>query len=337
MSRWLALWVLVMLPAHAHELQLASVRFDEMAGGEVRATLSVPLARDGQPSAIVPRFDARCRLTGEARAVREQQRILREWQLQCEGGLAGTRIELQGLDPRTPEALVVANFADGDRSTLSLDRHDPALTLPTVHEAAAVPLMSYLPIGIEHILLGPDHLLFVLGLMLVVAASGASWRMLIAALTAFTLAHSLTLAMAMLGIWGLPPKPVEILIALSILLLALELAYASNRSSRPTLTLRRPWIVAFAFGLLHGFGFAGALSEIGLPEDARGWALLLFNLGVEIGQLIFVIFILLLMNLLRALRTLPRFSTALPVQFLGVIAAYWTLDRISVWLYASGL
>jgi hypothetical protein len=173
--------------------------------------------------------------------------------------------------------------------------------------------------------------------MLVVNARKGGLRQLIAALTAFTLAHSLTLGLAMFGIWGLPPKPVEIMIALSIVLLAVELAGHARHPLQPTLTLRKPWLVAFAFGLLHGFGFAGALSEIGLPEAARGWALLLFNLGVEIGQLIFVAGVLLVMTLARQWRPLQRIQANSVVVLLGSVAVYWTLDRTAIWLHASGV
>ena len=327
--------------AWGHELQTAAMRLNESANGKISATLNTPLARDGTPTTVVPVFDPRCALVGDVPVEREAGRIVREWQLNCSGGLEGTRLSFDGLDPRTPEALVIASFATGVTQTLAADRHDPTVTL---HAKAAghnaIGVRTYLPLGIEHILLGPDHLLFVFGLMLVVSARGSGKGTLLAALTAFTLAHSLTLGMAMFGIWGLPPKPVEILIALSIVLLAVELAVHSRKpgtARAPTLTLRKPWLVAFLFGLLHGFGFAGALSEIGLPNAARGWALLLFNLGVEIGQLLFVAAVLLAIFVSR--RWLPRLR--LPPEMvtvaLGAVAVYWTLDRTAIWLQASGM
>lgn len=325
----------------AHELQIVAMRLDESAAGQVMATLKTPLTRDGQPSAVVPQFDARCMIVGDARVEREPNQVIRAWQLQCAGGLASARLRLEGLDPRTPEALITINFANGTTQTLAMDRHDPTLVIePNTPSSAVMSLGTYLPLGIEHILLGPDHLLFVFGLMLVVAARQGGLRQLIAALTAFTLAHSLTLGLAMFGIWGLPPKPVEILIALSIVLLAVELAGHVRRQQLqlpPTLTLRKPWLVAFAFGLLHGFGFAGALSEIGLPEAARGWALLLFNLGVEIGQLLFVTGALAIMALAKRWRLLQNIQARPAVVLLGGIAVYWTLDRTVVWLQASGV
>jgi hypothetical protein len=323
--------------AQAHELQTVALRLDEVAPGDVRANLNTPLARDGQPATVLPVFDQRCTMIGDTQVEREGDRILRNWQLQCKGGLDHTQLRIEGLDPRTPETLITVRFANGVTQTLAVDRHDPAITLQA--NAAQRPIVgvsSYLPLGIEHILLGPDHLLFVFGLMMVVAVTGGGIRLLIVSLTAFTLAHSLTLGLAMFGIWGLPPKPVEILIALSIVLLAVELArHVTRPELAATLTLRKPWLVAFAFGLLHGFGFAGALSKIGLPEAARGWALLLFNLGVEIGQLLFVGTVLLIGSLLRrwmpGLLLQPRLIT---IAF-GAIAVYWTLDRSAIWLEAS--
>ena len=335
---WAALGLITSVQASAHELLTASLRLDESATGTVLATLSTPLAKDGQPTAVVPRFDPRCVLTGDSNATREPARVIREWHLQCAGGLVGTRISFEGLDPRIPEALITANFANGVSQILAVDRHDPSANLSANAQGnAAASLNAYLPIGIEHILLGPDHLLFVLGLMLIVSARQGGLRLLVGALTAFTLAHSLTLGLAMFGIWGLPPKPVEILIALSIVLLAVELAGHVRHPQQPTLTLRKPWLVAFVFGLLHGFGFAGALSEIGLPQAARGWALFLFNLGVEIGQLLFVGTVLLVMLLARQWRPLQKIQPALVVVGLGAVAVYWVLDRTAVWLQASDI
>ena len=324
--------------ASAHELLTAALRLDESSDGTVLAILNTPLGKDGQPITVVPRFDPRCTLAGESSAARESDRIVREWHLNCAGGLNGTRLDFEGLDPRTPEALITVNFASGVSRILAVDRHDPSARLSAETRGnAAAGLSAYLPLGIEHILLGPDHLLFVLGLMLVVAARKGGLRLLIAALTAFTLAHSLTLGLAMFGIWGLPPKPVEILIALSIVLLAVELAGHARHPQQPTLTLRKPWLVAFIFGLLHGFGFAGALSAIGLPEAARGWALLLFNLGVEIGQLLFVASALLVMALAKQWRPLQKIQASPAVVLLGGVAIYWTLDRTAIWLHASGV
>lgn len=327
--------MMICATAAAHELKTATLRLDERSTGEVQATLMVPLAGEESPNTVVPQFDQRCRIQGDMEAARQPDHILRSWRLQCTGGLANTRIRFLGLDPRMPEALVIANFANGKTQTLGMDRHDPAGQIGAgVRESSQ--LGDYFPIGIEHILLGPDHLLFVFGLMLVVAAGSGSARQLLAAITAFTAAHSLTLGLALFGVWGLAAKPVEMLIAASILLLALELAWQQQAPAQPlSMTFRRPWLIAFVFGLLHGFGFAGALSAVGLPETARGWALLYFNLGVETGQLLFVLLTWKLMRLARIGWPVGNTRSRITVYALGGLAAYWLLDRTALWLHAS--
>jgi hydrogenase/urease accessory protein HupE len=329
------LGLLICTATLAHELKTATLRLDESANGAVLATLLVPMAGEESPNTVVPEFDPRCRLQGGFSASREPGRVLRRWQLQCDGGLDDTKIRFLGLDPRMPEALVITNFANGHTQTLALDRHDPVARISAKDTNHG--LSDYFPIGITHILLGPDHLLFVFGLMLVVIAGSGSKRQLLAAITAFTVAHSLTLAMALFGIWGLPPKPVEILIAASILLLAVELARQQSAAPHApaSLTFRQPWLVAFVFGLLHGFGFAGALSAVGLPEAARGWALLYFNVGVEVGQLLFVVSAWYLIKAVRIGWPMHNTRSRVAVYALGSLAAYWLFDRTSLWLYAS--
>ena len=181
--------------------------------------------------------------------------------------------------------------------------------------------MTYGALGVEHILLGIDHLLFVLALLLIVSG----WRKLVATITAFTVAHSITLALATLGFVNVPQAPVEAVIALSILFVAVEIVHW--RQGREGLTRRRPWVVAFLFGLLHGLGFAGALTEIGLPEHAIPLALLFFNIGVEIGQLLFIAVILAAIPGLRRL-SLPEWAWRIPVYSIGGLAAFWTIERI---------
>lgn len=338
LSRLMLGLMMVCTSAIAHELKTATLRLDESTAGQVQATLIVPLAGEESPRTVVPHFDARCQIQGQLQATRETESIVRRWQLHCTGGLANTQIRFLGLDPRMPEALVIANFATGKTQTLAMDRHDPAGKLGDGHANSQHDLGDYFPIGIEHILLGPDHLLFVFGLMMVVVAGSGSKGQLLAAITAFTAAHSLTLGLALFGVWGLPAKPVEMLIAASILLLALELAWQQGTTT-PTasLTFRQPWLIAFGFGLLHGFGFAGALSAVGLPDAARGWALLYFNLGVEAGQLLFVLLAWQLMKLARIGWPLSNTRSRITVYALGSLAAYWLLDRTALWLHSSHL
>jgi hydrogenase/urease accessory protein HupE len=181
---------------------------------------------------------------------------------------------------------------------------------------------SYIPLGIEHIMLGVDHLLFVLGLIVLVGST----RALVQTITSFTVAHSITLAAATLGWVGVPDKPVNAAIALSIVVLAVEVL--KHRQGQPSLSARLPWLIAFGFGLLHGFGFAGAMNNVGLPPENLPMALLFFNVGVEIGQLAFVFLVLGLYHAHRKLEVmLPRWSAVTSIYAVGGIAGYWFLTR----------
>ena len=186
---------------------------------------------------------------------------------------------------------------------------------------AAVP--TYLRLGIEHLLFGFDHILFVVGLLFFVRRP----LQLVQVVTAFTAAHSVTLALSTLGVVTVSQRPVEAVIALSILFLAVELVRGAH--GRPSAMARSPWAIAFGFGLLHGFGFAGALAEIGLPESARAMALLLFNVGVEIGQLAIVGVLLTLLQVVRIwCIPVPALAARLPLYLMGTVSAYWFVERV---------
>jgi hydrogenase/urease accessory protein HupE len=190
---------------------------------------------------------------------------------------------------------------------------------PTWREVAA----TYLGLGVDHILSGADHLLFVVALLLLVHG----WKRLAATVTAFTLAHSITLAAATLGVVNVPQRPIEAIIALSIAVVAAELLRDDGQA---TATQRWPWTIAFAFGLLHGLGFAGALTEIGLPEQSIPLALLFFNVGVEIGQLLFIFGCLVLAALAQRVNlSLPPALAHLPAYGIGSVAAFWTIERLA--------
>jgi hypothetical protein len=181
-------------------------------------------------------------------------------------------------------------------------------------------LRRYGELGVEHILGGTDHLAFVFGLLLLVRG----WGRLLGTISAFTLAHTLTLGLAVLGIVRVPPAPVEAMIAVSIVLVAVEALRPAD--APPTLAHRKPWLVAFLFGLLHGLGFAGALAELGLPADQLPAALLAFNAGVEVGQLAFVATMLVPVVWLRRL---PRAVQAIPAYAIGALAVAWTFERVA--------
>jgi hydrogenase/urease accessory protein HupE len=198
-----------------------------------------------------------------------------------EGGIINETVVIAGLESTVTDTLLRIELADGTMHTTVLRPDSPTFLVPEKPSKTKV-AGSYLGLGIEHILGGFDHLLFVLGLLLIVRST----RLLIKTITAFTLAHSVTLAMATLGFVHVPQAPVESVIALSIIFLATELS--KQHRGETGLTTRAPWLVALTFGLLHGFGFAGALTEVGLPQSDIPLALLFFNVGVEVGQLMFV-------------------------------------------------
>ncbi len=248
------------------------------------------------------------------------------------GGLAGQTISIEGLSATTTDVLVRIENLSGATQT---ERLSPTRTTFVVQAApgAGEVAATYLRLGIEHILFGFDHLLFVLALVILVR----DWRRVALTVTAFTIAHSITLAAATLGLVNVPGPPVEASIALSIVLVAVEIVNA--RRGATSLAARWPWLIAFCFGLLHGFGFAGALAEVGLPHHAIPVALLFFNLGVELGQLAFVAAILTAGELFRramALRFQPASVRRLVNRLdltaayaIGGVAAYWLIERTS--------
>jgi len=244
------------------------------------------------------------------------------WSVSCPGGLTGKTITIDGLTGTMTDVLVRIERSDGTTLVTRLTPAEPFFVIEASPSAVQV-AGTYSSLGVEHILLGIDHLLFVLALLILVEGR----RRLVGTITAFTLAHSLTLAAATLGFVNVPQTPVEAIIALSIVFVASEIVHA--KQGRPGLTQRAPWIVAFTFGLLHGFGFAGALTEIGLPAQAIPLALLFFNLGVEAGQLLFIAAVAVLILLARrtSLR-LPTWAWRVPAYSIGTVAAFWAIERI---------
>ncbi|MBP7003563.1 HupE/UreJ family protein [Amaricoccus sp.] len=236
------------------------------------------------------------------------------------GGLAGRRIDFVGLQATITDVLARVTL-DGVTATTMVRPSEPWLDVQAGQTTLEV-AVTYLRDGVEHILFGFDHLLFVAALMLIVR----DWRVLIKTITAFTVAHSITLALATFGLVALPPGPVETLIALSIVLVAVEAVRL--RRGETSLATDWPWLVAFAFGLLHGFGFAGALAGIGLPRADIPLALLFFNLGVETGQLLFIAALLAAAAGLRRLVALPRQAPIAAAYAIGIVASFWCFERL---------
>jgi hypothetical protein len=245
-------------------------------------------------------------------------------------GLAGARIEFPGLQLTITDVLVRVEMLDGRKWTTIARPSQPWFEITTAPSKLSV-ASAYLGLGIEHIWSGVDHLLFILVLMILVRGT----RRLVATVTAFTIAHSLTLAAATLGFVHVPQAPIEAAIALSIVFVACEIVHA--RRGRPGLTERWPWIVAFAFGLLHGFGFASALNEVGLPQNAISIALLFFNLGVEAGQLLFIAAALVIIAVAGKLAgnfyvAAPTWTWRVPPYAIGGVAAFWLIERVAAFV-----
>ncbi len=276
------------------------------------------------PLLISPLLPDSCQRIGEVREWQQGRVKASQWRADCVGGLNGKSIEMAGLEAATIDVLVRYERADETTQLIRLTPTETTFALSESESGWQV-AATYFLLGAEHILMGIDHLLFVLALLMIVS----SWRKLVATVTAFTIAHSITLGASTLKLVSLPQAPVEAVIALSIVFVCMEIVHW--REGRPGLTRSYPWIVAFIFGLLHGFGFAGALSEIGLPENAIPIALLFFNVGVEAGQLLFVASVLGAWQLLKRIAW-PEWAWRIPVYGIGSMAGFWTIERISSFL-----
>lgn len=313
--------VLVAEPARADELRPGYLEFTQQDAQHWKLVWKAPVL-GGLATRTRPAFPDFC-AQSVPRARVEGLVLVAESRLTCARSLARARIGLSGMD---------ATFSDALVRVAPLGR--PVQAARLTQEAAMVEVMaapdswgvarSYFGLGVIHILEGYDHLLFVIALVLLIGRTG----MVVKAATAFTLAHSITLAGSTLGLVGLPQAPVEALIALSIVFLAVEIV--KRDPGAPNLAERAPWIVAFLFGLIHGFGFAGALREIGLPETDVPTALLTFNLGVEAGQLVIVITVMALIALIRRARFQAlRPATLTATYAIGITASFWFIERIA--------
>jgi hydrogenase/urease accessory protein HupE len=315
--------LLVSLAANADIFRPAYLEIRELGNDEYAVLWKVPaLGGDQRLSAYVKLPDG-VEVIDEPRVVAANGNWIERLQIRYPGGLAGQTFAIEGSAVGVTEVIARVERLDGSSQVERLPMEQPRFVVEPPQGTGAV-AWSYFVIGVEHILGGIDHLLFVLALLLIVHGG----KRILATVTAFTAAHSMTLAAATLGWVHVPGPPVEAIIALSIVFVASEVVHGAQ--GRPGLTERAPWIVAFSFGLLHGFGFAGALAEVGLPQSAIPLALLTFNIGVEIGQLMFVGAVLLLRVLaarLVAVRTdwLPT-ATAYAI---GAIAAFWTIERVA--------
>lgn len=325
-------------PAIAHPLAPALLELREQADGRVAVRFKSSLyARSARAAAaLAPILPADCRRHGESvfeSSLENSFGRVERFEVTCSGGLVGREVGVGGLAENGIDAVLRVELQDG-RSLQRVLRPDrPRIDVPAAPDVWEV-FLGYVGMGARHILAGPDHLLFVFGLTLLVSAGPGRARRLLITLSAFTLGHCLTLGVATLGWLRLPGPPVELAIAASVLLLAVRLA---SESSDPRVAsergLRLPWVLAGGFGLLHGLGFAGALSEAGLPEGEVALALVSFNIGIEVAQVMFVAAVLAVwgaFRLARGERRLPAWLARVPVYAMGSVAAMWCIERAGV-------
>ena len=311
----------------AHEMRPAYLELRETHQDIYEVTWKVPARGPDQRLALDVRLPTDCKIVSPASRSYANAAFVDRSTISRQGGLPGAEIYIEGLSNTYTDALVRFEALDGTSQVTRLTPASPSLVIaetPTPFEVAK----TYTTLGIQHILEGIDHLLFVLCLMIVAGIN----RKLLITITGFTIAHSITLALSTLGVIQIPVPPVEAVIALSIVFLASEIA----RGNQKGLTYRYPVAVSASFGLLHGFGFAAVLGEIGLPQTEIPVSLLFFNIGVELGQLCFIAAVIILAWLGGAiLRLIPRLNlTKLRWQpaaayAIGIVATYWTIERIA--------
>jgi hydrogenase/urease accessory protein HupE len=311
--------------AEAHELRPAFLDMEEIAPDDFAVVWKVPAAGDMRLP-IDLQLPATCNDRKPPASELDDNYLVTRWTAECDGGLRGQDIAVAGLRTTLTDVLARIGYADGTSEVSRLTPQHPSFTVTGKMDWRAT-ASTYFVLGVEHILTGFDHLLFILALMLLIRSR---W-MLLKTITAFTLAHSITLGGAAQGYFSLPQKPVEAAIALSIAFVASELIKMKPGERR--LSEAYPWLVAFTFGLLHGFGFAGALKEIGLPQADVPLALLTFNLGVEAGQLLFVGFVVLLAGAASLLVSRPVAGVrTLAAYLIGVSAMYWLIERLAAFV-----
>ena len=322
---WLLLCLLLAFPALGDVFRPAYLQLRQTDKENFQVLWKVPALDEQTTLKVYPVFPADTRELSKPTTSFANGALVKRWQIQVPGGLESQPIRFSGLSAIGLDVLVRIERADGSEQLERILPVDPQFVLQPGKGPLEV-VATYTLLGIQHILTGFDHLLFVFALILVVR----NRRQLILTVTAFTIAHSITLALATLGVVSVPGPPVEATIALSIVFVALEILQRSR--GHAGLATRKPWLVAFSFGLLHGLGFAGALAEVGLPHNAIPLALLFFNVGVELGQLTFITLVLgsaaVLARLLR-IRAEPRWAVQLQAYAIGGLASYWLIERIS--------
>ena len=307
--------------AVAHEVRPACLELKQTDIDTFDVLWKVPAMGDDLRLGLYVNYPEDCELLTEPTGMFVGDAYVERLSIRGPDALVGSTFAIDGLKNTLTDVLVRIERLDGSTQVDRLMPESPFVVVEASPSRWQV-AWTYLVLGVEHILLGIDHLLFVFGLVLLVNG----WKRLLWTITAFTVAHSITLALASLGLVHVPGPPVEACIALSIVFVAAEIV--RSRQGQQGLTERAPWLIAFTFGLLHGLGFAGALSEVGLPEQAIPLALLFFNIGVEFGQLAFVAAVLLVFALTKRLTVqAPSWSWRLAPYAIGTLAMFWVIER----------
>jgi hydrogenase/urease accessory protein HupE len=358
MKLWLFLLTILLLSvsaARAHETRPAYLEIQELNASQYRVVWKRPILGEvALPLAL--RLPEICRDLEVPARYATLGSLTERRVIACgDGGLAGKIVAINGLEASITDALVRIQTGDGRTQTRLLKPSSPSFVVPEARSAGGI-AVEYIVLGIDHIIRGVDHLLFVLGLLLIVPGR----LMLFKTITSFTIAHSITLGVATLGYASIPVPPLNAAIALSIFFLGPEIVKqrrtgfgmrdtrsvnpgsritdlrslnGSRIAERVSLTIRYPWIVAFVFGLLHGFGFASGLTDLGLPQAEIPLALLLFNVGVEIGQVGFVVLIFVLDKSFHILEIRwPHWAELVPGYAVGSLGAFWTIERTAMML-----
>lgn len=305
---------------YAHEIRPAYLEINQVSDTSYSVTWKIPKLNNRIPK-ISPLFPKGFILNKKSSETLVNAQVER-FEGIYHDALSGKEISIDKLPLTLVDVMVKINLSDGITHHFLLQPSHATKQIPVMPNKFEV-FQLYTVLGIEHILIGIDHLLFILGLLLLIQ----NWRTLLYTITAFTLAHSITLGLSTLGLITIPQAPIEAIIALSIVFLARE--YIMLQRGIRSLSVKKPWIVAFAFGLLHGLGFAGVLSEIGLPQKEVPLALLTFNIGIEIGQIIFIAVMMLLLALAnKMIKKSPSYTRMIPGYALGIIATFWVIERV---------
>ena len=308
------------LSANAHEVRPAYLQIEQTGENSFHVVWKIPATGMAVPK-IYLELPENWKMTSNNASLISNA-LRQEWNYELNDNIHGGEITFDGLQNTIMDVLVTIKLLNGVKFSGLVKPKKPIYVIPDTPSVWNIS-KTYLKLGIEHILFGFDHLLFVLALVLI---TFGGWR-IVKTITAFTIAHSITLSLAALGFVHMPSASIEAVIALSIVFLAVELVHFIK--GRVGLTAKYPWVVAFIFGLLHGFGFAGALTELGLPQTDIPFALAFFNIGVELGQLVFVMVILVIIFLVNKIKMKPKnWVKLVPAYSIGIIATMWCFERV---------